>query len=267
MISILITGDMVYTGEEALKNGYVYVKGGRIISIGEGSPPDEYTYATLILGGPGRIILPGLSIVAEPIMYPFRYISLVDKCRLYETIDEASAFKIALAGIYELNRIGATRIVVKYPERSLANSLREALGGVFEPLTYSCQEKKDDLRTIIDPRRDIHNLESVFEYSSEVSKTYNLGTTVLREGETANIAVFNARRPPLFFVTKHSSLDPDQIFKSGSSVESLLYGDNIIVDSEEHLLIVEKHLREAYDVAESLISRLVADRGLHHPNN
>jgi hypothetical protein len=223
----------------------------------------------LILGGPGRIVLPGLSVVADPIMYPFRHVPGIDPCRIYEVLDTSKAFKLSLAGIYELNMMGVTGIVIRYKDKSLANSLKEALDGLFETYLYQCNDSQETLDNadfvFVDPRIDIHRINDLKEYSRNIAEKYGFGHFELREGSIANLAVFNSRKPPLFFITRHGYPEVEYIYKAGSRVESLIRGENIIVDSEEHLLIVEKHLREAYDVAESIAARMVADRGPHHP--
>ncbi|MCE4608865.1 MAG: hypothetical protein F7C36_00585 [Desulfurococcales archaeon] len=261
MISILVTGDIVYTGSEMLRNGYVYVRGGRVIDLGEGSPPEEYTYATLVLGGPGRIVVPGLRVIADPLLYPFRYTELYDSpCKLYRQLSPSEAFKLSLPGIYTLHMLGATSVAVRYVSEDLPYSLKKSLDADFDLYRVECGDSgSDELESeevIIDPLNDFQAIKDPLDYSRMVSKRLGKEPPMISKDSIANIAVFNARSPPLFTVVEYSSrLDPAKLYGRAGWVESLLYGENILVDSGEHIYIVEKHLREAYSIATNIASR------------
>ncbi|MEB3789666.1 MAG: hypothetical protein GSR72_07230 [Desulfurococcales archaeon] len=261
MISILVTGDIVYTGNEILRNGYVYVRGGRVIDLGEGSPPEEYTYATLVLGGPGRIIVPGLRVVADPLLYPFRHTEIYDSpCELYRQLSPNEAFKLSLPGIYTLHMLGATSIAIRYVSENLPYSLKNSLDADFDLYKVECGDsgsnKLESGDVIVDPLNNLQAIKDPLDYSRIISERLGKEPPTISKNSIANIAVFNARSPPLFTVVEYSSrLDPAKLYGRAGWVESLLYGENILVDSGEHIYIVEKHLREAYSIATNIASR------------
>ncbi|MEM4865019.1 MAG: hypothetical protein QXY09_00760, partial [Acidilobaceae archaeon] len=72
-------------------------------------------------------------------------------------------------------------------------------------------------------------------------------------GRIAEIAVFDGSRPPLLLA--ENDLDEDtivNIYKLGLRVESLIVGDDVLIDTGDHLYITEKHFKEARDLGEKI---------------
>ncbi len=272
MIDVLIQGSLILTGSEAVRDGYVYVNNGIVKSVGAGLPPEEYTRATLVLGGEGRIVAPGLAVAADAAAYPIRLLKpgTAERLRLYKALGGEAALYSALPAVYELHLHGATTILVEFAEPSLPLRLAEAVGGRYG-LVVPCSEdyrleKPAALAALLRQPCDSRLpgflesppvyrpslLRRPWEASEELRRLYGEAGYGLREGVIAEIAVFNASRPPGMLLDR-SDLDLDTIYSLGLTVESLIVGDEVIVDRGEHLYITDTHL----DKARSLALRLL----------
>jgi len=280
VFDVLITGSVVYTGREVIVDGYVYIKGGRVVDVGSQPVPDEYTYATLVLGGPHRIVLPGLAVAADVIAYPMRFrgASVLDRVKFYRSISPQAQAILALPGVYELHMRGASTILVEALEPGVVVDIQEAAGGRFGLAVPVCVEKPmSPLPTLsvsmpgcetgdgvsVD---EIPYLAGVYSYSYGLSRlgpaVWSLNYTLrekaglprgfLEPGALAEIAVFDARKPPF----SYQDLYPDKALLApllGGSVETLIVGDEVIVDGGQHLNIVDKQFSQAISTAEALL--------------
>ncbi len=272
MIDVLIQGSLILTGSEAIREGYVYVSNGVVKGVGAGLPPEEYTRATLVLGGEGRIVAPGLAVAADAAAYPIRLLrpGAEEKARFYRALGGEAALYSALPAVYELHLHGATTILIEFTEPSLPLRLAEAVGGRYG-LVLPCghdsvPEKPAALAGLLRQPCDSRLpgfLESPpvyrpsllarpWEASIELRWLYGEADYGLREGARAEIAVFNASRPPGMLLDR-IDIDLDTLYSLGLTVESLVVGDEVIVDRGEHLYITDTHL----DRARSLALRLL----------
>ncbi len=271
LTEILVIASKIYTGDRVLKGGYIYVKDGMIESLGEGPVPEDLTFAALILGGEGRVVAPGLALAADVAAYPIRHLKPAParKRELYRSLGLEASFTSALPAVYELHVHGVTTIFVEYENPELATKLSETVGGSYGVAMNSCW----DFRTL-ETLRGLSGaitagacggppmLESppvytpaVFEMpwkvSEEVRKAAGMEAGGIREGVRAELAVFNFSRPPGMLLDRHD-IDLNTLYKLGLRVESLIVGDEVLVDGGEHLYIVDKHFSEARKLAERI---------------
>jgi len=274
LIDVLVQGSLVLTGSEAVRDGYVYISGGRVAGVGSGVPPEEYTRATLVLGGEGRIVAPALTLAADAAAYPFRILrpGRGERARLYKALGVDAAFHASLPAVYELHIHGVATVVVEFVDAALPSKLAEDVGGFYGlllpcedtpspapaglPVTrYSCDEEVPGfLESPLVYRPS--NLARPWEASQELRRRLGLGEGGIREGVKAEIAVFNAARPPGMLLDR-ANLDLDTLYSLGLTVESLIAGEDVVVDRGEHLYITDTHL----DRARSLSLRLLQEGG------
>jgi len=279
MVDVLITGSLVLTGEESIREGYVYISDGVVKAVGSGLPPEDYTDATLTLGGDGRIIAPGLAVSADVAAYPVRFLkpSMARRLELYRALGDDALFTLSLPAVYELHLHGATTILVEVPNPSLPLRLADAIGGFYGHARPACIEGEEQRHprlsgaiTVGDescPGGERLMLESPPVYiprllqdpwaeNLELRKRAGIPGGLLKEGERAEIAVFNAAKPPGMLLDKNPELELSQLFLLGLRVETLIAGEDVLVDAGEHLYIVTAHL----DRARSLVARILGGR-------
>ncbi|MEM0366767.1 MAG: hypothetical protein QXI24_02535 [Acidilobaceae archaeon] len=295
MVDILITGSLIFTGEEIIKNGYVYISNGRVEAVGEGVVPEEYTYATLLIGGTGRIIVPGLAAIASVASYPLRFKkpSMRDRVNFYRETGIKNLLLAALPAIYELHMSGVTVIIAEGLTVELPLELSKLIGGFYglaipacsgiEPMytpglasiiklsSRDCEGEADIIE--INERgykgsKPVLSLFNTISYSIpastiedpwvenlELRKALMLPPSTIKPGKLAEIAVYDVSKPPAMLLDMASEQDVMKIYKSGAKLETLIAGEDILVDGGDHLYIVEKHFREARALAEKLLSR------------
>ena len=271
MTEVLVIASKIYTGEEVLKNGYVYVKDGMVDAVGEGPVPEDLTFAALILGGEGRVVAPGLALAADVVAYPIRRLKPSPERRreLYRGLGLDASFASALPAIYELHIHGVTTIFLEYETPELAVRLSEAVGGSYGVAVNSCWRSSPP-----EPVRGLSGsivagpcggppmlesppvytpalLERPWDSSEEVRRAAGMGAGAIKEGVRAELAVFDFSRPPGMLLDRHD-LDLNTLYRLGLRVESLIVGDEVLVDGGEHLYIVDKHFSEARRLADRI---------------
>ena len=272
LTEILVIASKIYTGEGVIKDGYVYVKDGIVDSVGEGPVPEDLTFAALILGGEGRVVAPGLALAADVAVYPVRFLrpSPDRKRELYIGLGLDASFASSLPAVYELHVHGVTTIFVEYETPELAVKLHEAVGGSYGVAVNSCwgSSPPEPVRGLLGsivagpcggppmlespPVYTPALLERPWDSSEEVRKAAGMGAGVIKEGARAELAVFDFSRPPGMLLDKHD-LDLNTLYKLGLKVESLIVGNEVLVDGGEHLYIVDKHFSEARRLAERIV--------------
>ena len=295
MVDILVTGSIVFTGERFLRNGYVYLRDGRIDSVGEAPVPEEYTYATLILGGPGRVIVPGLAALASVAAYPIRLKSpsMGGRVRFYADSDLKTLILSSLPAVYELHMSGVTTIIIEGLTPELPLELSRLVGGFYglavpvcsgvEPryvpglasaITIAGPECEGEAEVVeVDGRgfKGSSRLLSVFGGVSytiskansenpwaeglELRRALSLPPPSIKPGRVAEIAVYDVSRPPAMLLDMAGEREILGIYTSGARLETLIAGEDVLVDTGEHLYIVEKHFNEVRRLAEKLAPR------------
>ena len=261
-MDILITGDAVFTGSELLRNGYVYIRDGRVEALGEGLPPEDATYASLVIGGPRRIIAPGIPWPVDPI----GYLAKTPECTPEEIPCEArralgpDEAKASLAAVLEAHTHGIAIPLLVVSSVSTVIHIAEMLGGDYgaliprecgpaEPHPRIVAAREYDGGASVCIARDLCRSADPYERALEIARAHGLGDPVIREGEKAVVAVFDASRPPLLGTRIRSASEAGLIYGAGARAESLVVGEDILVEVGEHLMIVEKHVKEAVRIA------------------
>lgn len=288
-VDVLITASIVYTGKRVLRNGYVYIRGGRVVDVGEGPVPEDYTYATLILGGEGRIVAPGLAAYVDAPAYPIRGLrpSLAERARFYERLDAGSLALLSLPAIYEAHMAGVTTVVVEAPTSRLASDLEEGVGGYYVAAVPTCVADRGEARvkvggdgcpedgaeiivsggtvrvggaevpgsaSALSLRAAITRVRGVHEGSLRLRERLGIPGGVIEKDARAEVVVYDARKPPALLVDLYD-LPLDELYRLGATVESLVAGDEVLVDGGEHLRITDKHFGDVMRLASSLLRR------------
>lgn len=261
---MLIQGSVIFTGNEVLNDGYVYVSGGRVAALGEGNPPEEYTYANLVLGGRGRIIAPALVAAADIILYPVRLWQLTkeEKLNYYRNIRESTQALMAMPGVYELHMSGVGTIIVEAPSQSVVREMEDMYGGEYHMADVLCENRgvfnvpefcgggveglylREQISYMLIGRRN------VYEDSVRLAESLGLPAPVIEEGAKARIAVFDAFNPPGMFLYERPDL-ASRVYEY-LGVESLIVGDTVLVDIGEHLHITDNDLSNVMNVVSVL---------------
>ena len=293
MVEVLITGSVVIVNEnEIIKDGYVFIRNGILEDFGQQPPPEDYTYASLILGGEGRIVAPGLTAVASPISYPFRFLrpSLKRRVELLKRLSPSEAALLSLAGVYELHMSGVTTIVAEGISYEYISRLKELAGGRYGLAFPSCEGRppespewsvgslliadescegswdvrmRDDiwessfgseaLVLINRPSCSLSGMRGIVEKSNVIRRILGLSNLELRKRALAEVAIYNVRRPPAMFLDMAPKDYLKDVYSSGAKVETLVVGEEVLVDGGEHLYIVEKHFNEIRKVVLRLL--------------
>lgn len=289
MFDVLITGSVLYTGSELIRDGYVYVKNGKVVDYGQSPVPEEYTYVNLIIGGSGRIIVPSLTALLDAASYPVRLASpsLRDRVRFYQDMSPSEALAIALPAVYEAHMAGIGYIILEYTSLELPNTLRSQIGGRYGLAYPSCMgDPPGDPPSVVTVygegcgdsghvevrgetgfiggervlalfhRKSYSRLDGdPLTESNILRRVMGLKPAGIERNERAEIAVYDASRPPGMFLDKAGEEVVRRIYVSGARLETLMVGDAILVDQGEHLYIVEKHFSEARRVGLRVLER------------
>jgi hypothetical protein len=263
---ILVIAEKIYTGEEVLRGGYIYVKNGVVVDVGEGPVPEDLTFAALVLGGEGRVAAPGLALPATVAAYPLRYLrpSASKRLEFYRAMGLDAAFAASLPAIYELHIHGVTTVFVEYHEPSLPLKLADSIGGLYglaihESWGVKGSEVPPALTGSIVVGGETPLLENPPVFSPRfLDRPWDASLTVrrlagfqggfIKKGVKAEIAIFNFSRPPGMMLEK-ADLSLNELFSLGLRVESLISGEDVLVDGGEHLYIVDKHFSSARRLA------------------
>lgn len=293
-VDILVTGSIIFTGERLLRNGYVYIKNGKIVAVGEGPAPEEFTYATLLLGGEGRAVVPGLAAVSSASTYPIRFMRprMSERVKYYKETSVKSLIAAALPAIYELHMSGVTTVIVEGLKTEIPLELSRLVGGFYGLAVPACSGEEpsfvpgvvavskiysDDCPGEGDMKEDggelywgstrllalfnelsyVAKIRSIspWEASNSLRRALMLPPQVIKQGRMAEIAVFDVSRPPAMLLDMAAEAEIKSIYASGAKLESLISGEDVLVDTGEHLYIAEKQFREARGLAEKLVKR------------
>jgi len=282
VLEVLITGSVVYTGSEVVRDGYVYVKGGRVVAVGSGLPPEDYTFAHLILGGEGRVVAPSLTAIVDAPAYPWRFNvrGLGARVGLYRRLTQEEAFAASLPAVYEAHVHGVGRVVIEYSGAGLPGELAARVGGFYSLAYPAClgeapsspfgvvtvagegcggdatvaysggSARAGDGEVLALVGRAVYRPsgEGVEDASNRLRRLLGLAPASIKEGSQAEIVVYNAARPPGMFLDRAD--DPARLaYESGLRAETLLLGDTVLVDQGEHLYIAEKQFSDARSLA------------------
>ncbi len=160
-MKILVTGTRVYVGGEVYE-GYLFIDGSRVAGRGEGEPPEEYQWADLVVGGPNRLAIVGLSTLPaslETIAYRSRlythsfhsFLSSKEAGWIASTLSEEHAYYSALLSVYELVAGGYSFIVSADPHAlAVARALRDTgvHGAVLVP--FDCQYSPSSPEAVVE---------------------------------------------------------------------------------------------------------------------
>jgi hypothetical protein len=273
-LTVLINAAAVYTGKEIIRDSYVYIEDGIIRDVGPQPAPDDVQDATLVIGGEGRVVVPGLTAVADVAAYPIRYTrpSLAARIELYRRLKENELFTASLPGVYELHMMGVTTALVESLSSSLALDLARKIGGFYGVARPSCTEAfsiQPILRGLVtigskdcpggqveDGDREhlvltgrggygLEDLDDVLSLSQSLRKLAGLEETLIEPNRPAEVAVYDASKPPAMLIYKAGEDEIRRIYTSHATLESLIAGMDVLVEMGEHMRIGRKHLNEA----------------------
>ena len=273
MIDILVRGSHVFTGDELVRDGYVYIKDGVVEDIGSGLPPEDYTYATIIVGGRGRIVVPGLLAPLDLVGYALRTPRceplIPQSCGARARVDSRSEVTLSLPAVLEAHLRGITRILALTPMLETLISLQDKTGGSYGmilPSDCSGAPKHPRLEAVVRLGVEVERAypcpgefmagDSPFQASLELAGRLGLRPPRIAKGDMASIVVFNLERPPLFGLEVSTPEDAGLVYRFGATAETVIHGQDILVDAGGHLMIVEKHLNEALKVRQGLLGAI-----------
>lgn len=88
--------------ENLISRGYIFIDGGVIKSVGSGGPPDDIETPDLVIGGKGRLVIPGMvALYTRLSLYPFRG-AIAKTQRISELLGSMSSTDIHLVSILSL---------------------------------------------------------------------------------------------------------------------------------------------------------------------
>ena len=280
-LSVLINASAVYTGKELLKDAYVYIEDGVIKEVGPQPAPDEAQAATLLLGGEGRVVVPGLTVVADVASYPirFRRPNISERLQYYKGMSDRELFTASLPGVYELHLMGVTTIFVESLSPSLPVELSRRIGGFYGAARPSCAEpyaiqpilrglliiggegcpggdvKDGQDELLVLTGRSGYQLDSlgdVLEKSQKLRRLAGLQEARVEPQQVAELVVYDTSKPPAMMMYAAGPEEIKGIYLTHASVESVIAGMDILVEMGEHMRIGRKHLNEAMHLYRSL---------------
>ncbi len=281
MVSILITGSTIFTGKEIIRDGYVYIKDGKIKKIGVQPIPEEINEPSLLLGGKGRIIAPSLSAIADIAIFLMRFYKLKMNKRIefYKMLSQKELFTLSLPAIYELNMHAITTIFVESINISYVLDLKDKIGGYYGIAKPACIDSlavppslvgevnvkgfgcdgqginDDDNEYLILLGKNSYNtsnIENIYEKSEKLRSLAGLSPNIIKENNNAEIAVYDTSKPPAMNFYKCDLDCIKNIYNENATLESLIAGENVLVDIGGHLRIGQKHLKEAESLADKI---------------
>ena len=273
-LTVLINASAVYTGKELLKDSYVYIEDGVIREVGPQPAPDELQDATLIIGGEGRLVVPGLTAVADVAAYPIRYQrpTLSQRMEFYRRLSDRDLFTSSLPGVYELHMMGVTTVLVESLSASLPLELARRIGGFYGVARPACSEEfslqpilrglvtigdeacpggeleDGDRSHMVLTGRGGYGLDGINDalgLSDSLRKLAGLPQATIEPGRQAEIAVYDTSKPPAMLIYRAGEEEVKRVYTSHAVLESLIAGMDILVEMGEHMRIGRKHLQEA----------------------
>lgn len=273
-LSVLINASAVYTGKELIRDAYVYIEDGVIKEVGPQPASEEIQEATLILGGEGRVVVPGLTAVADVAAYPIRFSrpNIQRRMSFYSSLSDKDLFTASLPGVYELHLSGVTTVFVESLSPTLPLELTRKIGGFYGAARPSCGEPYSvqpilrglitiggegcpggdvidgDERALVLTGKGGYTLESlgdVLEKSRRLRSLAGLPEARIEPKQVAEIVVYDTSRPPAMMLYMGGEDEIRKIYQSHAVVESVIAGLEILVEMGEHMRIGRKHLTEA----------------------
>lgn len=274
---VLIRGSQLMLNQtETIKNAYVYIRNGFIEDYGEEPAPQDYESSTLIIGGKNRIIAPAYGIpYTDALLYhihPARRGTFEERMKLLEKSDPRTLIRSLYTVLYELSLYGVGIIGIETIDPSIALEATNTskmkvlpLGCTSEGCIHisrigsSATSKK--VSVLID------NLEELMIYNSytapmftkrfsynicnlkplellAASRTayvfYGLNWGIIKKAP-AMLAIYNFNDLPLY---KAGLIDVFDLMRTCKRVETLIVGQDIIVDGGEHLTIGRKLVKD-----------------------
>jgi hypothetical protein len=280
MLDVLIRGETIFLNEyESVNNGYVYIKDGVVEKIGSQPVPEEFEYATLVIGGPNRVVIPALGIAYTDMglydMHPYSRGFLRNRFGLLHQKKDSSILSSVNRGLFDLSIHGIAIVGVELPAYWIAVELEEKTGVKVNAIMEKCPE--DGIHCLIpmhlrekSPEANIVYLNSTEEtvfYKEKMAPalvnrfSYNpcymgaenllLNTKIayesrglewgIYEGKPTYIAVFNFNEPP-YYLTNLRAADITDVLSTCKRVETLIVEKDIVVDAGEHLTIGKKDM-------------------------
>ncbi|MEB3799439.1 MAG: hypothetical protein LRS45_03830 [Desulfurococcales archaeon] len=279
MVDVLARGSMIFLDEyHFIRNGYIYIKDGVVEKVGSQPVPEDYEYATLIIGGPNRVIIPALGMAYTDIglydIHPYNRGFLDQRFRLLE--ERASEVKSYVnRGLFDLSIHGVGIVGVELPSYGLSLDLEREAGIRINAIMRKCPGTE---RNCLETK---HLLEgepaenTIYLDSSErivFYKDLNAPAMVNRlsynpciagpegllsnskiaynarrmrwsiaEGQPAFIAIYNFNEPPSYLADTRTA-DIIDLLSACKTVETLIVGEEIVVDAGEHLTIGKKNM-------------------------
>lgn len=268
MTRIIVRGSLVsYPYGDVLRNAYLYLEGGGVQALGEEPAPPEHSYADLVVGGEGRLAVPGIVVgLVQPALHPFLPTlgnpSLVG--RLKDLVDCSLAEKASLLTFSELalNGVSLAGIQGPYPECAVRAAERVGIQArvvgkdrVFEPgggvpeggfiLGLGGRVSYDPRGLAVEAARII----GVEEAAKALFRREALGLEPYTVPGPGDVAVLRPRIPqPIKTSSLHYAL-----LSSVFDVETLIVGGEPVVDGGELLTLDMSELEEAgREVGEAL---------------
>ncbi len=268
MTRIMVRGSLVsYPYGDTLRNAYLYLEGGRVQARGEEPAPPEHSYADLVVGGEGRLVVPGIVVgLVQPALHPFQHVlespSLAEK--LEGIMDCGLAEKASLLTFSELALSGVSLAGIQGPYTECAARAAERVGvrvvvaeeaRVFEPggeapgegfaLGMGARISYDPRSLAVEAARTI----GVEEASRALFRREALGSEPYSVPGPGDVAVLRPRIPqPLRAEGLHHAL-----LGGVFVVETLIVGGEPVVDGGELLTVDTAELEDAArEVGEAL---------------
>ncbi len=260
MTRIVVRGSLVsYPYGETLRNAYLYLEGGKVRARGEEPAPPEHSYADLVVGGEGRLVVPGIVVgKVQPVLHPFQHIlenpSLVGK--LEDLIDCGLAEKASLLTFSELALSGVSLAGIQGPYTECAKRAAERVGiqaqvvgeaRIFEPGGRAAGQGFAlglGVRISYDPRSlavETARLLGVEEAARALFRREALGFEPYAVPGPGDVVVLRPRAPqPIRAERLHYAL-LGGIFV----VETLIVDGEPVVDGDELLTLDTAELEEA----------------------
>ncbi|MGC9047173.1 MAG: hypothetical protein ACP5I6_00630 [Caldisphaera sp.] len=283
MYSILITGEVLYTGKETIKDSYVYIRNGVIKKVGNMPIPDEIGEPSLVLGGEGKVIMPSLTAVADIASFPIKYFrpSMKKRIEFYKRMKANELFVLSFPAVYELNMQGISTIIAEALDPSYVIDLNKKIGGNYGVAIPVCVESFDVppilvgrikisgvdcfgegisedsnnyLMLISRPTYSISGFQNAYEKSENIRKEIGLKPNLIKEGNNAEIVVYDVSKPPAMMIYNSNEEDLINIYGLNARVESLIVNEDVLVDIGGHLRITEKQLKQSKSLAEKIFN-------------
>jgi len=280
LLDILIRGDTIFIDEyRSLNNGYVYIKDGIVEKVGTQPVPEELEYATLVIGGPNRVILPALGIAYTDIglydIHPYDRGFLENRFHLLRQREDSRVLSSINRGLFDLSIHGIALVGIELPSYWMSVDLEGKTNLKVNAIMEKCPEDSDHclvpkhLRDKGNEQNTIYlnSSESIILYKDKIATalvnrfSYNpcdlgaenllINTKIafesrglkwgIHEGRPAYISVFNFNEPP-FYLANLEAADIIDVLSTCKRIETLIVEKDLIIDAGEHLTIGKKNM-------------------------